>query len=1436
MDIKTKKEDILRILDNYINAEFLHQENMDKNKLLGNEEDYEYAYLTPKYWDKNATTLYSLFDRLNEKYEENGFFCIQFTFGNIKRDMFMHYFRKKFGWEGMPEVDFSEKDYLAFFSFNCICPLYKKTEKNNDKVRVIFIKAGELSTLCIAEDYLRKKGKISGLNRNLYYNYLQKWKNIGEWANVLPWEKPQPRFQIRKVFDEYYNAYKEWFYDFIREFKRTLSGDYSEEELNEFEEEMLRVYYSVSDEVIKDTVFPEATGLGLGSFYINDLEMIKNAVEKERFGKTAYEKSILRFIYAGEDEEYSRGRLNISSGASDKERLKNLFNNCLRISESPFGKWPGGNNPNLMQQLSVNLFRNNKYNNTGIFTVNGPPGTGKTTLLKEVIADILTRKALRLVRISEENAYCPDNIFENFIYKDETYYYLKRKYRDIYDYGILITSGTNNAVENITKEFPEKLKESELYNQMMSEVDGESFNKFPIMAVLGKAENRDSYYGDKRVGVYYVKEMRKTKKKTIAEQKKEIEKELEEISHMAQEFLKTECEAFKDRYKRILDLQKKLQKSQCTEIKELWKDYNAGGENYVRAQKYNNISVKEYNDLREELFVRSWRVHQFFAWSSAVLRRVFTDSVANSVPFKKFGSKEIEYLKLRYNSQFFVSPVVSSTFASISKTYDSLFISSSLGVIIVDEAGQITPQDALGALYRAKKALIVGDPKQIPPVVVGEQKFALALTCPEQLRGNLSWMIGEDCEVETPEEEGITRKEAEDSISSLQSMADKVNLYGSLIDGTWVGCPLILHFRCNSPMFDISNALSYGNTMINLSREPAPEKKKEFILEDSCWLQVRGKEGGGKKNHFVRRQAEVVLKMLLEKCHKLEAAGKLEKGLNLFVITPFVSIKEGFKNYVHFYISDKNKERPDEKTVAALSKWLGEGESKEENIGTVHTFQGKETDEVILFLGCDVTSSGAARWIFKNIVNVAVSRAKFRFYFVGNMEIWRIHRGREKDTETEESPVNTARRILNACSGKEAKMGLTELNAILKNTAKLRTRKEKTEYVCPVCGAAVQRRIIKGMSQWFCRAGCAMQFYLHDYSDNYYLDSVSIRKLQEKQTICFNPYIREKRTFIVYPEIVSSKDPTSGKIFKTYKFKENPQAGWKVEKKIIIPKGPNIIYNNSPLIQKLRKGETEADGTDKEMHTDYFDFMILDVIYTIKESGKNKFTAHEILKYLSGKIKTGNESEKKGRRELNRKSGVLDEIEERIKKMMGFGLYSSPKYNKGQTLLPNVECVKKYFYVIKNDVKESLIFEYLDKEESEKDSKILHKPILLLPAEFLDPADEKTGKSLFPVSIKWLMIKYYILQKIVYMYKVRLTNRTINFERMENALRLVKLDERKDASDYRWVEKDRFYKNIEEYMKYLVRKEYVRDFEINKTDGNTGGGYCGIQGIVINPG
>ena len=73
-------------------------------------------------------------------------------------------------------------------------------------------------------------------------------------------------------------------------------------------------------------------------------------------------------------------------------------------------------------------------------------------------------------------------------------------------------------------------------------------------------------------------------------------------------------------------------------------------------------------------------------------------------------------------------------------------------------------------------------------------------------------------------------------------------------------------------------------------------------------------------------------------------------------------------------------------SIDDVNNWL------KDNCGTIHTFQGKEASEVLLVLGCDSQKGmPAARWVGQkpNIINVAVSRAKFRIGVIGCYNLWR---------------------------------------------------------------------------------------------------------------------------------------------------------------------------------------------------------------------------------------------------------------------------------------------------------------------------------------------------------------------------------------------------------------------------------------------------------------
>jgi superfamily I DNA and/or RNA helicase len=81
------------------------------------------------------------------------------------------------------------------------------------------------------------------------------------------------------------------------------------------------------------------------------------------------------------------------------------------------------------------------------------------------------------------------------------------------------------------------------------------------------------------------------------------------------------------------------------------------------------------------------------------------DILSNDMP-RNVEAKEVE---TAWNTLFFVVPVVSTTFSSPDRIFWNMG-KESIGRLLIDEDGQATPQAAVGAIYRVKRTVVVGDP------------------------------------------------------------------------------------------------------------------------------------------------------------------------------------------------------------------------------------------------------------------------------------------------------------------------------------------------------------------------------------------------------------------------------------------------------------------------------------------------------------------------------------------------------------------------------------------------------------------------------------------------------------------------------------------------------------------------------------------------------
>ncbi len=377
-----------------------------------------------------------------------------------------------------------------------------------------------------------------------------------------------------------------------------------------------------------------------------------------------------------------------------------------------------------------------------------------------------------------------------------------------------------------------------------------------------------------------------------------------------------------------------------------WGDHVPHGPEYAqtedlaaieRREKSAPWADEEFTAARTELFLAALALHKALILAQAA---TFSRNLSAFMDILDGKGRPSDAATLAaWQTFFLVVPVVSTTFASFDRLFAGLG-REALGWLFIDEAGQAPPQYAVGALWRSRRAVIVGDPLQLKPVVTlpwGGQQALL-----RQFGVGTQWAP---------------------SRTSVQQMADRLAEYGTTLPGpasdapVWVGAPLRVHRRCDRPMFDISNQIAYDGLMVfGTPDRPA------FHGRD-IWYDIRSAASTG---HWIPAEGDALKKMLVRLRDAGVPAGQIR------VISPFRLVARKAAD-IH------------QSVFTGVS-----GSDRDQWVGTVHRMQGKEADVVILILGGDPGRPGAHRFAIEepNLLNVAVSRARRRLYVIGNRDSW----------------------------------------------------------------------------------------------------------------------------------------------------------------------------------------------------------------------------------------------------------------------------------------------------------------------------------------------------------------------------------------------------------------------------------------------------------------
>lgn len=730
----------------------------------------------------------------------------------------------------------------------------------------------------------------------------------------------------------------------------------------------------------------------------------------------------------------------------------------------PSGRWPGpGRHPLvLMQQAAVNLAMAQQPGE--ILAVNGPPGTGKTTLLRDVVAALVTSRATAMAAFDDpEQAFSSSGARLNL---GGAWIHLYRLDSRLKGFEMLVASSNNKAVENVSGELPaigaiaDDAAGLRYFKPMSDGLLGqESWGA--IAAVLGNAANRSAFknrfWWTEDTGLFsYFKaidgrkpeidlpgggkrpprivaeldppldrreamrrwQTQRTRFQALEKQVAQT-RERVELLRLRNRHLPAIAQAFDAVRRHGADRPGLLQRLfRLTRYRE-WQAVHAplsaaladatalatqatawlagrtlrlsrspwfGFAAERRAAEFADRLRPMLAELDRDREGRSAAmvddaffdrgadaVQQSAPWLTAEehrerdalfeaaldLHRAFIDAAAKPLRHNLAAALQVidgkgladpgkdKLIPDLWSSLFLVVPAMSTTFASVTTMLGRL-PPASLGWLLVDEAGQAPPQQAVGAIMRANRSIIVGDPIQVPPVVM----------LPDRLTAAICGTFGVDA--------GRFGAPA----ASVQTLADDATAwfaeFPARTGSRTVGVPLLVHRRCSEPMFGIANRVAYEKLMVQ-AKKPKPSAIRD-LLGPSRWIDVVG-SGTDKWCAEEGRQAIAMLERIVARGLKPD----------LYVVTPFVQVSDGLRRLIR-ESSALVAEIPD------LDRWVYE------RVGTIHTVQGREAEAVIFVLGAPNDDQiGARAWAGKepNLLNVAVTRAKEVLYVVGNRRLWR---------------------------------------------------------------------------------------------------------------------------------------------------------------------------------------------------------------------------------------------------------------------------------------------------------------------------------------------------------------------------------------------------------------------------------------------------------------
>lgn len=278
-------------------------------------------------------------------------------------------------------------------------------------------------------------------------------------------------------------------------------------------------------------------------------------------------------------------------------------------------------------------------------------------------------------------------------------------------------------------------------------------------------------------------------------------------------------------------------------------------------------------------------------------------------------------------------------------------------LLVVDEAGQALPQLVGIAFAFAKTAAVVGDLKQLPPISQTSAMAERAIARKVKLSSHL---------------DSIVRAQRSPATGSALGMARLVSRWRDFADD---GVTLQYHYRCKPSIFEYCNELCYGKLLKTRTNE-----QESFVESALGWVEVDAEPTRAGGSYCNIPEANEIVDWIIERWPiwriDVGTAGKTIQNI-VAIVTPYKSQSDYFMEALKARIAPLRNTEP--------SAWPSDEDIEKITIGTVHRLQGAERP-IICFSLVEGPEQGANSFIDKDtsMMNVAVSRAKRSFVIFAN--------------------------------------------------------------------------------------------------------------------------------------------------------------------------------------------------------------------------------------------------------------------------------------------------------------------------------------------------------------------------------------------------------------------------------------------------------------------